>query len=411
MNHEAHACCNDHRARLCFGHPRPWGTFGWQGYALARWGLLLAMIASCHDSSVQPFERFSPEVDRAITDLNAAQPATALPRLTQYLHANHCSDGLWTASRSMEAPDATFDLGLAFFSLAEQTGAKLQDPPPVKPEDSAAPGGQPSEAPASPRQNHLACTRSLLNTLLQHSLSPELQVRTHYLRGNLAYLEQKWDEAIDEYDKALRILPGREGKEVDTVGQDAAWNRALAVQNREAERQRKEKENQDKPKDKDPSNSNQDKQDDKKNKDNNGQGGSGNQPPKPEPSSSNGQPPTPPPTSSGASDSGRPTPPADSAPQPTPAGSTSAAPSPVGSAPAGMASAAPVRPDDRVLDQFERAPTWQKEEAKARSGGGRKVRGSIDKLRDGGQDFLAPSHPKFPCHECDLPLGPHLARF
>src|SRR6185369_12146517 len=65
----------------------------------------------------------------------------------------------------------------------------------------------------------------------------ELRARAHYLAGNLEFLRHAYAEAVRHYDEALKLVPGMvDGG--DTIGQDAAWNRAIALERIEEEKKR-----------------------------------------------------------------------------------------------------------------------------------------------------------------------------
>jgi hypothetical protein len=65
----------------------------------------------------------------------------------------------------------------------------------------------------------------------------ELRARAHYLAGNLEFLRGAYDEAVRHYEEALKLIPGMV-EAGDTVGQDAAWNRAIALFRKEEEKKR-----------------------------------------------------------------------------------------------------------------------------------------------------------------------------
>ena len=328
-----------------------------------------AVFVACGFDPRRPFDRYAPEVDRAVAALDAGQSKLAAERLNAYLHATGCDGGVLMAPAAADAADAAFDLGLSLFELAEQFGHRFRDPPGAPPAAGAPPKEQ-EDPQAALRRDHVDCARSLLDSILQQPLAPEVQARARYLRGNLAYLDRRWEAAIEDYDRALRLLPGLEGDAGDRVGRDAAWNRALALHHKEREKQNDAGNDASEPPDASPDGGNDagrdaqpDAQSDAppdaqsdggKDQKPDGQDGGGrldaSSPPPPEPKASNGA-------------NGAPPPPASA---PAPAGASSA---PAPGAP---------NQDDRMLDTFEQAPTWQKEEAKSRNAG-RRVRGTADK--------------------------------
>ena len=48
------------------------------------------------------------------------------------------------------------------------------------------------------------------------------------LAGNLEFLRRSYRDAVTEYDQALRLIPGRPDAG-DSIGDDAAWNRSIAL--------------------------------------------------------------------------------------------------------------------------------------------------------------------------------------
>ena len=257
-----------------------------------------------------------------------------------------------------DASNATFDLGLAIFQLAEQYGRRFDDPIVVHD------GGPTREEKqlALLRGDQIDCARALLDAILAHPLSAELEARARYLRGNLGYLDRAWQSAVDDYDKALRVIPGVAPDAGDAIGADAAWNRALALRNKDDDDKRDAGPDgsdadadapdadgdapQDAPEDRDgdaPADAGDDGGKDAGQDggdaggEDGGKDGGGQDGGKDDDKGKDG----------GGED-------ASSPPQPT------------------------MSQDDRMLDQFEQAPTWQREEAKARASG-RKLRGTQDK--------------------------------
>jgi hypothetical protein len=174
----------------------------------------------------------------------------------------------------------------------------------------------------------------------------ELRARAQYLAGNLEFLRAAYTEAVRHYDEALKLIPGLvEGG--DTVGQDAAWNRAIALQRIEEEKKR------------DAGNDASDQPDGNRPRD------AGQTPPDGSHGNDGGQ--------NDPKDAGRP-PPGDGGngqddkpkPQPKEAGSPPEQPP------------SSVNQDERMLDMLESAPTFQQQDAKNRTPA-RKVRGSADK--------------------------------
>ena len=324
--------------------------------ALLGFGLVAAV--ACDFDARKPFERWSPEVDRAIGELDAGKPEAATGRLAPYVAASGCDGGAMAVLGAGDAGNATFDLALGLFKLAEAYGRRFEDP--VIVHDG---GPTPEEKQlALLRGDQIDCARASLDAILAHPLPPELEARARYLRGNLAFLDRSWQPAIDDYDKALKIIPGLPPDAGDAIGADAAWNRALALRHKDEDDKRDA--GQDADADSDgpseagdaPQDSTEDRGDapndspDEGGKDagqDAGPDGSGGEDAGPDGGGKDGGKDDDKGKDGGSEDAGAP-------PQPT------------------------TSQDDRMLDQFEQAPTWQKEEAKARASG-RKVRGIQDK--------------------------------
>jgi hypothetical protein len=315
-------------------------------------------IGACGIDPRKPFHRMSPEVDRAIAELDAGAHDAATGRLSRYLAATECDGGTLVAPGARDAESAAFDLGLSLFALAEQFGKRFGEP------DLTRDGGP------TPEEEHLYelrkeevdCARALLDQVLSQPLSPDLEARARYLRGNLAYLARRWKDAVEDYDRALIVIPGIEGDAGDGIGRDAAWNRALALRNDE----------EDKKKDAGPdasddasqdADSGQDAADDSG--DDGGKDAGEDAPKEAGPDGSDGGQ-----GEDGGGDAGN------------DAGKDGGEDDKKKDAGGEDASAPPpptnANQDERMLDQLEQAPTWQREEAKARAGA-RRVRGMMDK--------------------------------
>src|SRR5262249_36817077 len=88
-------------------------------------GSLLLVISGCHDQEQKVFSRYSPDVDRAVHALNGHDAGTAESALTEYLSTGRCKDGnIGTPDQIRDLPNASVDLGLVLFQLAEHYGAK-----------------------------------------------------------------------------------------------------------------------------------------------------------------------------------------------------------------------------------------------------------------------------------------------
>jgi hypothetical protein len=179
----------------------------------------------------------------------------------------------------------------------------------------------------------------------------------------LGFLEREWKTAIEDYDKALKLIPGVAADAGDSIGRDAAWNRALALRHQD----------EDEKKDAGPDGSDAD-ADAPQDSPNDSQDDAKNDAPSDAPSDG--------PQEAGADggDGGDPNKGKDAG---SDAGEDAGNKDPNEGKDAGAEDAAQPQPtqqnqDDRMLDNFEQAPTWQREEAKSRANG-RRVRGMQDK--------------------------------
>jgi hypothetical protein len=295
-------------------------------------GLPIALAsAACGWNPSRPFEREAPPVREAIEALDAGDAAAAAARLEDYLSTGACSEGSIGAPDTLKRlPDGTFDLGLALFRLAEQYGRRFGD-------EEIKEGAD--ENVHAARHSQIECARRVLESLEAETLDPYLRARARYLEGNLSFLDGEYEDAVHAYDRALVLSPGLPDGG-DAVGRDAAWNRAIA------QRRIEDKKNDAGP---DASHSPDASPGDSGRSDSSsgagdaasgGDGGGGDRSP------DAGPPPSPPPEP----EAGAP----DAAPPPRPSRSQ----------------------DDRILDDFENAPTLQQEEAKRHKGS---ARGMVDK--------------------------------
>jgi hypothetical protein len=172
-----------------------------------------------------PFERNAPEVDQAIHDLDAGSFESAEEALTRYLGTGACTDaGIGLPDKVRQRPNGSFDLGLTLFHLAERYGQRFGD------EEA---GGDGAEDPheAEMRGVEIECALIIVRAIASDpSVPPDLRARARYLAGNLEFLRKKYEDAVSHYDEALAITPGLpEDAGGDSIGRDAAWNRAIAL--------------------------------------------------------------------------------------------------------------------------------------------------------------------------------------
>jgi hypothetical protein len=87
--------------------------------------LLAPLVTGCDDGL---FVRHSPAVDDAIRSLDAGDPTTASDVLQKYLSTGECTgDKFGTPDTVRTYTNASFDLGLALFRVAEHFGARFGD--------------------------------------------------------------------------------------------------------------------------------------------------------------------------------------------------------------------------------------------------------------------------------------------
>jgi hypothetical protein len=176
-----------------------------------------------------------------------------------------------------------------------------------------------------------------------------VRARAHYLAGNLEFLRKGYEEAVRHYDESLKLIPGIiDGG--DNIGQDAAWNRAIALFRIEEEK-KKEAGAPDASGETGPNDASDDRKSSPDGQQENQDGGGHD--PKPD----GGQPP-PKDAGGGGSDADQPNHDTEDAAPPPPPPS--------------------VNQDQRMLDMLESAPTFQQQDAKNRASV-RKFRGKDDK--------------------------------
>jgi hypothetical protein len=308
-------------------------------------GAPFAIVACSSWEPSRPFEREAPQVHEAIGLLEAGSSASAATTLEDYLSTGACKEGSIGLPESIRRlPNGAFDLGLALFKVGESFGQRFGD--------EEVDAGQ-DDTLHQKRAAQIACALEIAqNVASDASALVELRARARYLEGNLDFLGADYEAAVRAYDEAIELSPGAIDAG-DPVGRDAAWNRAIALR----------------------------RIDDQKNKDSGAPDGSNGDSGKPD-GGENG-------------DSGKPQPPDGGSPPPNDSGSPSEPDSGGGQKDAGEdANQPPPEPqpqdageppppkesqDERVLDQFENAPTVQEEDAKHRAQKHRRVRGIEDK--------------------------------
>ena len=207
--------------------------------AAATAGLIssLVFVAACGKTTDSLFERHAPSVDRAISAYDAGDAGSAVSLLEGYLATGKCENGeIGTPDPVRERPNASFDLGLGLFKLAERFGRRFGEEEPI---GDGGPSSQEDENLAQ-RSKGIDCALRVLRSVATDPSTPvEFRARAHYLAGNLEFLRRDYKAAVKEYDTALRLIPGVAEDGGDGIGRDAAYNRAIALRRIEDEENKK----------------------------------------------------------------------------------------------------------------------------------------------------------------------------
>jgi hypothetical protein len=184
--------------------------------------IIAAMLeAACGWDPSRPFERNSPVVGEAITELDAGDAGSASQILEDYLSTGECTQGsIGTPLLVRARPNGGIDLGLSLFRVAEGYGQRFGD------EDK---DGGLDEFKRGVRGGDIECARKIVQTIADDdNVAIDLRARARFIEGNLQFLDAKYKEAVKAYDLALALAPGMFDAG-DPVGRDAAWNRAIAL--------------------------------------------------------------------------------------------------------------------------------------------------------------------------------------
>jgi Ca-activated chloride channel homolog len=186
--------------------------------------VLLALgLGGCRDTSAvdRAFTRHAPDVDRALQALSGKDAGVAERLLTGYLGTGECAEGrIGNPPLVAERPEASFDLGLALFRIAERFGAPFGEET----------GPASDQALLAKRSEEVSCASAILDQILgRQDVDLNLRAHAQYLSGNLEFLRHNYKAAVAAYDKALELVPGDDSETSDRVGRDAAHNRALAL--------------------------------------------------------------------------------------------------------------------------------------------------------------------------------------
>lgn len=196
------------------------------------------MVAGCDGGIDRVFERNAPPVEQAIGALDAGDARAAVDLLSEYLSTGKCDKGeIVTHDGQRKKPNATFDLGLGLFEIAETFGKRFGD------EETGGDAGltPAEEAALAERSDQIDCALKIVELIaLDTSVPIDLRARAHYLAGNLEFLRRRYRAAVTHYDRSLKLTPGTENDAGDLVGRDAAWNRAIALRRAEDEDNRRD---------------------------------------------------------------------------------------------------------------------------------------------------------------------------
>ncbi len=283
----------------------------------------------------RPFDRNAPAVEEAITAYDAGDARAAAEVLQGYLSTGPCTEGnIGTPDLLKRRANGTIDLGLSLFAVAESFGRRFG-------EEELDAGWLPEDR--SQRGVRVACALRIVCAIAEDpAQTVEVRARARYLEGNLDFLNGEYKDAIEAYDRELALAPGREAppdgsgradNPMDALGRDAAYNRAIAMRRLR-----------DQQKDAGSDGGGSDGGDGGSDGGDGGDGGGGGG------QDSGGDS-----GNDGGREAGPPPPDQDGGSQPPPKADQ----------------------DERILDQLERAPTFQQEVARRQSG--QRVRGMIDK--------------------------------
>ena len=216
--------------------PAPAAAPGGAARAASALGLLLvcgafsALGSGCESQTVdRAFTRRAPDVDRGIEALEARDAGAAALHFSNYLGTGPCNNGAIGSPPALaERPQASFDLGLALFQIAERFGGRFG-------EDQGREEDNPQQLAA--RSAEVACALSVLEQIVgRRNLPLELTAQGHYLLGNLEFLRREYKAAVSHYNRALELIPGDDAESAQPVGRDAAHNRALALRRAEEDK-------------------------------------------------------------------------------------------------------------------------------------------------------------------------------
>src|SRR6185503_18927859 len=142
--------------------------------------------------------------------------------------------GFGVPDKVRQRPFASLDLGIALFHMGERFGRRFGE---------EERGGDAGLSPAEERLAELrnieveCALRVVLAIAAEADVPLELRARAQYLAGNLEFLRKGYQEAVRHYDEFLKLIPGLFDA-ADTTGQNAAWNRSIALARIEDEKKK-----------------------------------------------------------------------------------------------------------------------------------------------------------------------------
>ena len=160
-------------ALACVAGAATWATTGCSGW-----------------DPTSPFERNSPQVNEAIEGLEAGRPESAEQILQSYLGTGPCSDaGIGLPDSVRQKHNASFDLGLTLFYLAERYGRRFG-------EEEQASETEEDKAQAELRGVEIECALVIVKAIAADpSVPPDVRARARYLAGNLEFLRRRYEHS------------------------------------------------------------------------------------------------------------------------------------------------------------------------------------------------------------------------
>ncbi|MEN9577638.1 MAG: hypothetical protein RJA70_647 [Pseudomonadota bacterium] len=196
--------------------------------------LTLLPLGGCQRLEEKFFMRHSPVVDRAAKAIQTNDAGIATGLLTEYLSTGKCEGGTLGTPESVRGkPNASLDLGLALFRVAERFGRKFGEP--ASPDESPKAGEL-----LAKRSAEVDCALRVVRIIAADEDQPiRLRAKAYYLSGNLEFLRHDYKTAVLSYDSALRLTPGGPIDAGEDLGTSAAFNRAIALRRLEEEEKKK----------------------------------------------------------------------------------------------------------------------------------------------------------------------------